>query len=91
MLTSSRSDLRIDMSISKLTKPFYTTLDEITGRLIFTPQSPVEVHDILIDFLGFAITWIDPATPGSARKKAACQVQIENIPYADKSLVSQDE
>jgi hypothetical protein len=63
-------DLHIDMSISKSTKPFYTTLDEIAGRLVFAPQSPVEVHDVVIDFLGVAKTWVDPATPGSTRKKA---------------------
>lgn len=82
MLRSSRSDLRIDMSISKLTKPFYTTLDEIAGRLIFNPQLTVEVDDVLIDFLGFAKTWIDPATPGSARKKGVCQVATNRVAYA---------
>ena len=69
MLRPLRSDLRIDISISKLTKPFYTTLDEIAGRVIFAPQSPVQVHDVLIDFLGFARTWVDPSIPGTARRK----------------------
>lgn len=70
MLGSSRSDLRIDLSASKLTKPFYTTLDDIVGRIIYAPPSPVTVSDMIIDFVGIARTWVDPLTPGSPRKKA---------------------
>jgi hypothetical protein len=72
--SSTRSELRIDLSSSRLTKPFYTTLDEISGRVIFAPQSPVEVNDIVIDFVGRAKTWMDPPTPGTPRKAAFSQV-----------------
>lgn len=91
MLRSTRSDLRIDISISKLTNRFYTTLDEIAGRLIFAPRSLVDVHDILVDFVGIAKTWVEPATPGSARRIATCQVSIEIFQYANYFLVSQNE
>jgi len=70
MMSSSRSDLRIDLSASKLTKPFYTTLDDIAGRVIYAPPSPITVSDVIIDFVGIARTWVDPTTPGSPRKKA---------------------
>jgi len=72
---SSRSNLRIDLSVSKLTKPFYTTLDEIAGRIIYAPPSPVTVSDVTIDFVGIARTWVDPAMPGSPRKKADALVR----------------
>jgi hypothetical protein len=36
----------------------------------------VVVHDIIVDFLGIAKTWIDPAIPGSTRKRAFNQVII---------------
>jgi hypothetical protein len=75
MLSSSQSELRIDLSCSKLQKPYYTTLDEISGRVIYTPQSPTLVKDILIDFLGIAKTWVDPTIPGSPRRQANCQVR----------------
>lgn len=78
MLPSAHSDLRIDLSSSRLGRPFYTTLDKITGRLIYAPQSPMDVHDIVVDFLGISKTWIDPSIPGSARKKAFTQVLIPN-------------
>jgi hypothetical protein len=71
---SAPSELRIDLSCDKLTKPFYTTLDEISGRVIFAPQSPVEVKDVVIDFLGHAKTWIDPPIPGTPRWAAYGQV-----------------
>jgi len=70
----SRGELRIDLSASKLRKPYYTTLDEISGRVIFAPQSLVLVKDVIIDFLGFAKTWVDPAMPGTPRKKAIAPV-----------------
>jgi hypothetical protein len=70
----ARSKLRIDLSCDKLTKPFYTTLDEISGRVIFAPQPPVEVKDVVIDFLGHAKTWIDPPVPGTPRRTAYGQV-----------------
>lgn len=74
MLRPRRSDLRIDLSCSRLIKPFYTTLDEICGHIIYAPQTAVSVHDIVIDFLGLAKTWVDPATPGSMRRRATAQV-----------------
>jgi hypothetical protein len=74
MLGLAPSTLRIDLSSSKLDKPFYTTLDNISGRVVFAPHTPVEVHDVLIDFVGTAATWMDPSTPGTPRKKAIFEV-----------------
>ena len=78
---SSRSDLRIDLSASKLTKPFYTTLDKIAGRIIYAPASPVTVSDVTIDFLGIARTWVDPTTPGTPRTKANGLVRFLIYPF----------
>lgn len=86
MLRSSRSDLRIDLSASKLTKPFYTTLDEITGRIIYAPTSPVTISDVTIDFVGIARTWVDPSTPGSPRKRANGLVDSLDSRILSKSL-----
>ncbi len=72
--TSPQPELRIDLSVDKLTKPYYTTLDEISGRVIFAPQLPVTVDDVIIDFLGCATTWVDPLTPGTPRRKEILQV-----------------
>jgi hypothetical protein len=63
--------LRIDLSASQSNRTFFTTLDEICGRIIFAPQSPIPVHDVVIDFFGIVDTWIDPVTPGSTRKKTS--------------------
>jgi hypothetical protein len=71
---SSRSDVRVDLSVSKLTKPFYTTLDDVSGRVVYAPNSSVDVRDVIIDFLGTAKTWVDPSTPGVPRKRAVGQV-----------------
>jgi uncharacterized protein (DUF2342 family) len=86
MLSSSRSDLRIDLSASKLTKPFYTTLDDVAGRIIYAPPSPVTVSDVIIDFVGIARTWVDPATPGSPRKRANGLVPSFLDPHFPKAL-----
>src|SRR5579871_5443023 len=75
----SRAELRIDLAASKITKPYYTTLDEISGRVIFAPQSPVLVKDVIIDFLGLSKTWVDPAVPGTPRKRACCQVNNPSL------------
>ena len=79
----SRADLRIDLSSSKLTKPYYTTLDRISGRVIFAPQSPVQVKDVIIDFLGLAKTWVDPAMPGTPRKRASVQANTPRYKIAN--------
>jgi hypothetical protein len=89
MLGSSRLDLRIDISSSNLQKPYYTTLDEISGRVIFAPQSPTLVKDILIDFLGIAKTWVDPSIPGSPRRQANCQVPHPQ--FLELIIVSENE
>ena len=68
------TELRIDLSSSRIEKPFYTTLDTISGRVVFSPRTPVVVNDIVIDFLGSAKTWVDPITPGVDRKKVVNQV-----------------
>jgi hypothetical protein len=83
---SSRSDLRIDLSVSKLTKPFYTTLDEIAGRIIYAPASPVTVSDVIIDFVGIARTWVDPTTPGTPRTKANGLVHSLTTPFFKRSF-----
>jgi hypothetical protein len=83
---ASRSDLRIDLSASKLVKSFYTTLDEISGRVIFSPNTPVEVDDVVIDFVGCAKTWIEPTTPGAPRMTAYSQVYIAQLTIS-KSIV----
>jgi hypothetical protein len=78
----SRGELRIELSANKATKPYFTTLDEISGRVIFAPQSSFVVKDVIIDFLGLARTWCDPAMPGTPRKKAISQVNILSLsPY----------
>jgi hypothetical protein len=79
MLRSSRNDLRIDLSVTKLAKPFYTTLDEIAGRIIYAPESPAIVADVVIDFVGVARTWLDPATPGAPRKMATGLVLLPSL------------
>ena len=70
----SSKDLRIDLSVNKLTKSFYATLDDIAGRIIYSPQSTVEVHDVTIDFLGVTKTWVDPLSPGATRGRASKEV-----------------
>ena len=82
---SSPSELRIDLSVDKLTKPYYSTLDQISGRVIFAPQLPVAVNDVIIDFLGYSTTWIDALTPGTPRRKEVLQVR----PRSNQSLISQ--
>src|SRR5579859_7039874 len=74
---SSQSELRIDLSVDKLTKPYYSTLDHISGRVIFAPQIPLAVNDVIIDFLEFSTTWLDPLTPGSPRRKEVLQVYLQ--------------
>jgi hypothetical protein len=86
MLGSLRSHLRIDLSASKLTKPFYTTLDEIAGRIVYAPPSPVTVSDVIIDFVGIARTWVDPAMPGSPRKKADALVRSVIYTFFKRSV-----
>ena len=72
----SQSDLRIDLSVDKLTKSFYSTLDKISGRVVYAPQLPVAVNDVIIDFLGLATTWVDPLTPGAPRRKEVLEVSL---------------
>jgi hypothetical protein len=77
MCASPQSELRIDLSVDKLNKPYYTTLDQISGRVIFAPKLPVAVSDVIIDFLGCATTWVDPLTPGTPRRKEILQVRAK--------------
>ena len=79
MLSSSSgptSELRIDLSASQLDRPFYTTLEEICGRIIFAPQSPIPVDDVVVDFLGIVDTWVDPLSPGALRKRISSVVGL---------------
>jgi hypothetical protein len=82
---SQHPELRIDLSVDKLTKPYYSTLDQISGRVVFAPQLPVAVNDVIIDFLGLATTWVDPLTPGTPRRKEVLQV----LPQCIQSLTLQ--
>ena len=89
------TELRIDLSSSKIDKPYYTTLDEISGRVVFAPRTPVVVNDVFIDFIGSAKTWVDPPTPGASRMKSVNQVLIlsflQSGPVANGVLVFENE
>ena len=68
------SELRIDMSVSGLNKPVFTTLDKITGRVNFAPGVPAKVSEVVIDFIGRATTWVDPVNPGIPRRWGSFEV-----------------
>lgn len=68
LFASSVSELRIDISVSVLGKPVFTTLENVTGRVIFAPAVPVKVNEVVIDFIGRATTWVDPVSPGTSRR-----------------------
>jgi hypothetical protein len=69
-----RKELRVELGNGE--RPYYSTLDEISGRVVFAPLGKVEVTDVVIDFVGVAKTWIDPTNPGVLPRKASLQVHI---------------
>jgi hypothetical protein len=73
---SPPSELRIDLSVSSLDKPVFTTLDNIAGRVIFTPTKPVTVNEVSIDFVGRATTWVDPVIPNTPRRWGSFEVSV---------------
>ena len=74
LFRSPASELRIDISASNLEKPVFTTLEKITGRVIFAPAVPVKVNEVVIDFIGRATTWADPMSPGMPRRFGSFEV-----------------
>src|SRR5271155_2890006 len=73
---SPTSELRIDLSVSGLDKPVFTTLDNIAGRVIFSPAKPVTANEISIDLVGRATTWVDPLIPNTPRRWGSFEVSV---------------
>ena len=73
---SPPSGLRIDLSVSSLEKPVFTTLDNIAGHVIFAPAKPVTVNEMSIDFVGRATTWVDPLIPNTPRRWGSFEVSV---------------
>lgn len=74
---SPSTELRIDISSNNLEKVVFTTLDIIAGRVVFAPVTPIDVEDILVDFVGHASTWLDPVTPGIPRRNFCHEVRAQ--------------